>query len=270
MTVHNVVDLVLFMGQSNMAGRGTAAEAPQVPSGAGYEFRAMSDPTQLYPMAEPFGVHENNADSGVSETLKTGSMVSSFVVEYTKIVGRPVVGVSCSKGGSSINQWQPGGAFLKDAIARYHTAREWLTHHGYTISNQFMVWCQGETDGDNGMPAAEYTVKVKTMIQAMIESGLDQCYIVRIGNHRDNPSQYNEIMDAQTELCKTFEHAVLVSTKFESMAREGLMNDPFHYLQQAYNTVGADAGINTAFHILTGKEPYMYDTRSNALYFSGK
>ena len=48
-----VVDLIMFMGQSNMAGRGVAAQAPKVPEGHGYEFRAVSDPTKLYPITEP-------------------------------------------------------------------------------------------------------------------------------------------------------------------------------------------------------------------------
>ena len=58
----DTVDLVMFMGQSNMAGRGTASEAPVVPKGYGYEFRAISDPTKLYDIVEPFGVNENNAN----------------------------------------------------------------------------------------------------------------------------------------------------------------------------------------------------------------
>ena len=37
------VHLVLFMGQSNMAGRGEAEEAPGVSEEAGYEYRAVSD-----------------------------------------------------------------------------------------------------------------------------------------------------------------------------------------------------------------------------------
>jgi hypothetical protein len=266
----NEVDLILFMGQSNMAGRGTVEEAPAVPPGVAYEFRAISDPTKLYPLVEPFGVHENHASSGVSESIKTGSMVSAFVLEYNRITGRPVVGVSCSKGGTSINQWQPGGAFLNDAIERFHKAQAWLNQHEYTIANRFMVWCQGETDGDNGITKAEYTVRITAMIHAMIEAGLDTGYIVRIGNHRDNAALYGDIMDAQTELCRTFKHAVLVSTKFEGMAAEGLMKDPYHYLQSGYNTVGAEAGINTAFHILTRKEPFLYDSRSQSLYYSTK
>ena len=48
-----------------MAGRGIACTqfpegAPDLISGAGAEFRAISDPTRLYPIAEPFGALENN------------------------------------------------------------------------------------------------------------------------------------------------------------------------------------------------------------------
>lgn len=243
------VDLVLFMGQSNMAGRGTAADAPTVPSGYGFEFRSITDPTKLYPIAEPFGVNENNAISGVTESLKTGSMVSSFAIAYYTITGRPIVGVSCSKGGTSINLWQPDGAFLNDAIARFHTAKSWLTANGYTIKNKFMVWCQGETDGDNRMTKTDYTVRMKAMIDGMVEVGLDRCYVVRIGNHRDDATLYDPIIQAQTEVCDTYDTAVLVSTKFSAMAAEGLMKDPFHYTQAGYNMTGAEAGTNAALHI---------------------
>ncbi|MDF2935125.1 MAG: hypothetical protein K0Q90_498 [Paenibacillaceae bacterium] len=262
------VDLIMFMGQSNMAGRGNAADAPVVPEGAAYEFRAISDPTRLYPLAEPFGVHENNPASGVNESKKTGSMVSSFALAYHQAVGRPVVGVSCSIGGTSINQWLPGGGFLNDAITRYHAARNWLIQNGYTIAHQFMVWCQGETDGDKRMPGEEYTRKVTSMMDAMMAAGLERCYLVRIGNHRDDPERYQKIMAAQTALCQAYEHAVLVSTKFASMAAEGLMKDPFHYVQEAYNIVGNEAGSNTALHILTGKVPFMYNPQN--LHMEGK
>ena len=72
------VDLVIFMGQSNMSGRGVAAEAPRVPRKYGYEFKAISDPTKLYPIVEPFGENENNA-CGITEIgMKTGSLVQAY------------------------------------------------------------------------------------------------------------------------------------------------------------------------------------------------
>ncbi|WP_426452424.1 sialate O-acetylesterase [Paenibacillus sp. S-38] len=264
------VDLIMFMGQSNMAGRGEASEAPKVQSGTAFEFRAISDPTKLHPLSEPFGVNENNEASGVSEKTKTGSMVSAFATEYTSLTNRTMIGVSCSKGGTSINLWQRDGAFLQDALSRYHTAESWLTENGYAIKHKFMVWCQGETDADHGMSGEEYSTKLKRMIDAMVSAGLERCYLVRIGCHRDHPTLYDEIMLAQTDLCRTYSNAVLVSTQFAGMAAEGLMKDPFHYTQKGYNITGAEAGKNTALHITLNKEPELYDPRSQSRYVSQK
>ncbi|MGG6498763.1 UNVERIFIED_CONTAM: hypothetical protein NY603_38130, partial [Bacteroidetes bacterium 56_B9] len=54
------VDLLFFMGQSNMAGRGEAALAPVVSPGMGYEYRAVTDPDTQHPLEEPYGVNEND------------------------------------------------------------------------------------------------------------------------------------------------------------------------------------------------------------------
>ena len=122
-----LADLVLFIGQSNMAGRGTASEATQVQDGHAYEFRAISDPTKLYPLQEPFGINENNDESGVTETKKTGSMVSAFCESYYENTGVPIVAVSCSKGGESIDFFATDGKPYKDAVARMTAAKEYLT-----------------------------------------------------------------------------------------------------------------------------------------------
>ena len=76
-------DLFLFAGQSNMAGRGVSCDrfpekAPPVIPGAGWEYRAVSAPGRLFPITEPFGENENRS-GGISENLKSGSMVSAFV-----------------------------------------------------------------------------------------------------------------------------------------------------------------------------------------------
>ena len=100
------VDLFLFMGQSNMAGRGIVSEkwaqpAPQIMEGAGYEYRAISAPDKLYPLTEPFGRQEN-AEDGINDgNMKTGSLVTAFVNACYQKTGVPIVGVSASKGGSS-------------------------------------------------------------------------------------------------------------------------------------------------------------------------
>ena len=103
-----------------------------------------------------------------------------------------------------------------------------------------------------------------------MKHGVEKCFIVRIGNHRDNPTIYDGIINAQTELGRTYENAVLVSTKLSSMATDGLMKDQFHYTQKGYNIVGKDAGINTAFYINNLKEPTMWDWENQNLYYSYK
>lgn len=119
----SLVDLLLFMGQSNMAGRGNAMLAPAVTPGRGVEYRAVTAPEQLVPLREPFGVEENDP-AGVSEPgMKTGSMVSSFVNACTEKTGVPIVGVSCAKGGSAIAEWMPGTPYYQDALRRARRCR---------------------------------------------------------------------------------------------------------------------------------------------------
>ena len=62
----------------------------------------------------------------------------------------------------------------------------------------------------------------------------------------------------------------MVSTEFAKMASLNLMKDQFHYQQTAYNMVGANAGKNCAFYVINGKEPTMWDSEFNNLYYSHK
>lgn len=59
------VDIFLFCGQSNMSGKGDARLAPEVEYG--YEFRAITDPGNLYNILEPFGINENNIE-GINDS----------------------------------------------------------------------------------------------------------------------------------------------------------------------------------------------------------
>ena len=97
-------DLVLFVGQSNMAGRGSAADAPLCPPGTAWEYRAVSAPNALHPLAEPFGKAENIPGKIDDGAKKSGGMAAAFAAEYHRLTGRVVVGVSASQGGTSSTQ----------------------------------------------------------------------------------------------------------------------------------------------------------------------
>ena len=266
------VDVIMFMGQSNMAGRGEVANAPTLIPGAGYEYRAISSPNTLSPMVEPFGATESNP-TGIDEgSAKTGSMVVAFTNAYYTHNGNiPVVGISASKGGTPISDWQPNGSYLNDAIARLNSCVTYLTNNDYTIRHKYILWCQGETDGDNSTTATDYKTLFDAMLDAMITAGIEKLFMVRIGNYNYQTStKYDVIMDCQTEIAQTETDVVMASTDFAGMRARGLMKDAWHYYQAAYNEVGTYSGINVAIYTQTGKEPTMYDTKDGTLYYTHK
>ena len=258
-TIEKKVDLVMFIGQSNMAGRGVASESVVVTEGHGYEFRAISDPTQLYPVVEPFGLNENNPTSGVSEKSKTGSLVSAFIEGHYKYRQVPIVGVSCSVGGTSTSFWAPDKKPLNDAIARHNSAKVWLEKNGYTIEHDYMVWLQGENDAVSDVTSDQYATNLIAIIEEMVaEAGVEFCAVIRIGNAKNDPTLADRIILSQTNLCKTYEKAVLVSTMLAGCVGEE-MKDTWHFTQATYNKAGIDAGKYAAYYLNNGVQPSMYD-----------
>ena len=268
----NTVDVILFMGQSNMAGRGEVENAPSLIDGAGYEYRAISAPNTLSPMVEPFGATESNP-SGIDEgSAKTGSMVVAFTNAYYTHNGHvPVIGVSASKGGTKISEWQPNGAYLTDAINRLDSCVAYLNNNSYTIRHKYVLFCLGETDGDDGTTADTFKTLFDTMLDELLDNGIEKAFLVRIGNKNYQQSTaYDVIMNCQTEIAQTEKDVVMASTDFAGMRARNLMKDMWHYYQEGYNEVGTFSGINVAIYEQTGKEPTMYDTKDGTLYYSHK
>ena len=245
-------DLIIFMGQSNMAGRGVTSEkwpeiAPECIEGAGYEFRAISDPTKLYNIEEPFGVNENNPE-GINEPgRKTGSMVTSFVNAYYEASGVPVIAVSASKGGSQIASWQGNNDYLTDAAGRFTSAVRYCEDHNIKLRHRYMVWCQGESDGDADTSREVYRERFLKMLNTMLGCGVEKCFLIAIGEYNGSGNvDYVPIRTEQLDIAKTVQEVELVSDDFRKMKARGLMKDAFHYYQKAYNEVGRIAGANAA------------------------
>lgn len=254
------VDLMLFMGQSNMAGRGITNElhtegVPEAIEGAGFEFRAISNPNRLYPLQEPFGVYENNEEGIYEPGKKTGSLVTSFINEFYAKTKTPVVGISASKGGTSILEWQPQGEYMEDTKKRLKLAKEYLVKEGYLIQNIYMVWCQGETDADHHMENEDYKRYFEAMLSEMLRQGVEECFLITIGQFNGEEHDYSYMIEYQKKEIRQNPNVVLVSTKFDTMLEQGLMKDQYHYFQAAYNLVGQDAGKNAAYYCMQGMEP---------------
>ncbi len=270
--IRNEVDVMIFVGQSNMAGRGEVTEehpedAPAVIEGAGWEFRAVTDPTSLHPIDKYFGLNEN-AENGINDgDRKTGGLVPAFVNAYYTNNGRvPVVGVSASEGFTSLNKWLPGTDRLNDVIGRLNTCVTWLKENGYEIRHRYMVWCQGESDD---MQTAEwYTERFDSMLGALREAGIEKCFMIRVGNNESATLERVEMMRCQNAICRDNDDVVMVSLDFAGMLGRGLVRDVEHYYQEAYNICGTHAGINAAYYVTTGKEPVIYDPEFRELYYS--
>lgn len=241
-------DLFLFAGQSNMAGRGITSDrwpqpAPELIPGAGMEYRAVSDPEHLHPIAEPFGAAENDPQGIDEPGMKTGSLVTAFVNAYYRDTGTPVLGVSASKGGSAIDRWQGEGDLLADALRRWDRAVEFLAQEKISVRHRYLLWCQGETDGDHGTDPETYKARFRTMLSHMQAHGIENCFLIAIGEYNGSKGyDYTAIHQAQLELARELPGVVLVSDEFRTMRARGLMKDSFHYYQQAYNEVGTAAG----------------------------
>ena len=247
-----MIDLFLFAGQSNMGGRGIPCErfpetAPKVSPGAGWEYRPITAPDRLFPIQDPIGARENNPE-GIHENRKTGSMVPAFVNAYYALGGVPVVAVSASKGGSPIREWLPGTPYLTDALSRLDQAGKWLEKNGYAIRHTFALWCQGESDGDEGTAKETYFSSFLAMLGEMKRHGVEKLLMVRIGqcNLPDAPDRYQAMIEWQEEIVAAFPDVVMVSRSFASMRDRGLMKDAFHYYQAGYNEAGQESGRNAA------------------------
>ena len=253
--INNTVDLSLFAGQSNMSGRGSAAEAVVCPPDAGFEFRAVSDPNTLYPVAEPFGLNEDRI-GGIYDrnrdgtTKRTGSMVSAAVSEYYQKTGRQLVAVSASIGGTNTDEWL--NTYVSDAAARLGSAKAFLERNGIGIGRMFVVWCQGESDGDAKTTAEKYTANLKEIYLRFCAAGAEKCFVIQTGHYNyvkypdknagltgeEWDGKYGVIRDAQAALCEADDDFVLVGSLMPHLAE---MKDPFHYNQSAYNAVGVAA-----------------------------
>lgn len=241
-------DLFMFCGQSNMAGRGITSrqwteEAPELMLGAGFEYRAVSEPNCLHTVVEPFGVNENNPDGIDEPGMKTGSMVTAFINAYYAKTKTPVIGVSASKGGSAIGEWQGKHDYLSDALMRFERAKEFAEKQKMHIRHCFLLWCQGETDGDLGTSPDDYKTRFKHMLLQFKEKGIETCFLIVIGEYNgDKGFDYSVIRWTQLQIAEEVEDVYLVSDDFHTMRSRGLMKDDFHYYQKAYNEVGTAAG----------------------------
>ncbi len=255
----STVDVVFFMGESNMSGfGGDASLAPKVSEDAGVEFRAISDPTKLYPISEPFGKDEIDPD-GLNDYpgSKKGSLVSSFVKEYNDLTGRRIVAVSASMGSADMDKWTSDGV-MKDVKNRFNTTLSFLEDNDYKAAHIYAVWLQGESDGLKGSAESTYKDALDKFMKPLFKSGLEKVFIIVSGRTIDYTDIYQNVINAQIEMCTNDDHYALATTVLTKVNTE-FMTDQYQYNQHVLNYVGAEAAKSVAFFTENGVKKIVYD-----------
>ncbi len=256
-----IVDLIMFMGQSNMSGTGgDVSHAPKVTKNHGYEFRAVSDPTRLYPIEEPFGINENDV---IADTAygKKGSMVSAFANKYYEITGVPIVAVSASSGGKDTDFWMDAKT-IADFSERQKRAQVWLESNDYYIRNQYVIWLQGESDALDGVTSQEYNQNMDNIIRPLFIGGLQKVFIITPGRTLTSTSFFDNIITAQLRMCKSSGYYALATTVLNAVSTE-YMIDEYHYNQSVLNVLGKEAAESAAYYTMNRKEKCVYDYKHN-------
>lgn len=255
----NVVDLIMFMGQYNMAGEGgDASLAPKVSEEAGMEFRPISDPTRLYRIEEPFGANENNP-SGLNEFpgVKKGSLVSSFVNEYHDLTGRRVIAVSASMSNADMEIWTSEGV-MTDVRQRLEASVSYLENNGYKIGHIYGLWLHGEADGLKGSTSDSYKNSLEKIMTPMFKAGLEKLFIITPGRTIDYKDVYHTIIESEIDLCKKSNNYAMATTVLSGVSTE-YMVDQYHYNQHVLNYVGTEAAKSVAYYTQNNAEKIVYD-----------
>lgn len=240
------VDLIFFMGQSNMAGKGgDSSKAPKVNGKAGVEFKAYSDPSRFYPISEPFGIDENNPD-GLCEASrgdKRGSLVSAFINEYYELTGHKVIAVSCSMGGLAMDLWTTA-QFGGDAVKRIAVTQDYLRQEGIACGHTYVVWLQGESDTVREIPPEDYSKNFYEFFDKITGMGIEEVFLISPVVRADE-STYTEIAVVQKEICDSDERFTLATDVTESFSDE-YFYDSYHLNQKALNIAGKEAAKTAA------------------------
>ena len=238
-------DLILFMGQSNMSGAGgNALEAPELIRGAGYEYKAVTQPDRLCVLEEPFGELEHKEGFLDDSPFLTrgGSLATAFVNAYYGQTKERVVAVSASRGSAQISSFNR--YLVEDVIERLEGAKSVMMAQGVNIRHIFMVWFQGETDAYVGTTSDEYVGGMQQLLFTLQPYGVEKCFVIQIGN----VVMDGEIIDTsyiqavQENLCAGDENFILVSTLPKQISEPPYMEDQIHFTQAGLNLIGEDAG----------------------------
>ena len=175
------LDIILCIGQSNMAGRGAIEDQDTLTLENVYLFNAEQE---FEPAKNPL-----NRYSTVRKVIGMQRLSPSwtFGIDYQSIKGGKVGLVVNARGGSKIMEWQKGTLHYNEAMIRALQAQKHGTIRG-------IVWHQGESDRNE---SELYLDRFNQMITDMRKDlGIPDLPVVvgEVGNWRGNSDPINEVI----------------------------------------------------------------------------
>jgi hypothetical protein len=247
-TPPNLVDVFLVAGQSNAEGTGDPGDAPEVPDGAGFEYRPGND--ELVHLEEPVGRGEG------------GSAWAAFAREYEAKTGRPVVVVSTAVGGSAQHadadggsgHWDDGGELRPAAVAALRDSFDRLDASCVQYTFRGILWHQGESEamqiGEGVVTLEDYEDAFWRMLSVFREAFEEpemNLFLFKIGRHRDAEDPgWREVRAAQDRFAGSDDHIHLVFEDAVNYVETGNMQDIVHYDQEGYNHMGREGARRVA------------------------
>lgn len=140
--------LFLLIGQSNMSGRGKIEEQDKVENP---QIFMLTKDLQWVLAKDPLHFDKPSAGVGIG---------SQFARDILKANPKANIGlIPCAVGGTSLDQWKPGSALYKTALARAQEAMK----HG-TLAG--ILWHQGESD-NSPQNSATYADRLEEMMSQL-------------------------------------------------------------------------------------------------------
>lgn len=205
----------LLIGQSNMAGRGAFGEVPDVINPRCFMLRNG----RFQPMREPVNI-DRPVFGPPGSVLSGVGLSPSFADAVQTMTGDDVGLIPCAEGGSSLDDWQPGGLLYDHAVMQTRLAMR-------SSVLTAVLWHQGENDCTRRADAETYAARLSVLIAALRRDFNAPALPFLIGGlgdfvARDPDSPYfDTVQTALRETAASVPHCVYVSAS-------GLAGKPDH------------------------------------------
>ena len=270
------VDVLWFMGQSNMQGQSGSLPTDNTPVQNAYEYRFFGD--SLQPLQHPVGefilkngnegwdvpidcvadqIREWQINHALGASCTKGiNLVPKFCQSYIELTGKKVVAVHTAKGATGVNDWLPDNIVYLTAWKKMQKAVECIKKQ-FEIDKIYIAWLQGESDAIGGMSTSDYMEKLTQLKDnAKKDFGVEKFGIIKVGQFTTT-NRDQAIFEAQETLPLVDKDFLMLTRITEDLIPDPTYINPYargHYNGLGQEKIGVHAGVNLAL-ILQGKEP---------------